>query len=505
MLPKSSMQRRKVRLAVSGVRVWVSPLCLTECRTHLESIRASRKAWTGNAWAQRVGSEMRLKWGCVRHGGRRRRRAGPASGGPPACRNDSSCSFTGGRGAMATADENASGAHWQSGCEGLSDREHASKTGGVTESCNSHKFDNAPHFLGSHGKPLPDEVSKTQASELISCKDMKILEKIGQGSFGRVFKCTLNGRRLALKIKKCESEVDEEVEILKILGLGGGHSCIVPLVLWRRRSLRKRMWLFFPHFPLDLKALLREQSAAGTHLEVLQVMRIASALCSAASFMHSRSVMHRDLKPGNILLRQGAPQPVARRSRHCEFEVPLAAADSWFPLICDFGNSCHIHMAMQMPTRRCCTLQYCAPEVLMPCMAYSWPSDVFSMGLLIAEIEHLAPVAMGSSRAESSAEQLLILWRLCQPVAATKPMDPFTCRVKRELAWSPAQALLPNQARPTLGRVHGPAFASFIAKFLQLDPERRSPFHDLHERCSERLGKQNLLGEGHGVGAASGA
>ena len=127
------------------------------------------------------------------------------------------------------------------------------------------------------------------------------------------------------------------------------------------------------------------------------------------------------------------------------------------------------------------------------------------MGLLLAEVEHLAPVAMGSSCAQSNREQLLILWKLCQPGAATRPMDSFACRVKRELTWCPARALLPKQDRPIFGLVYGPVFAMFLAQFLQLDPERRSSFHDLNERCSERLGDLNLFDEGQGVGAASGA
>jgi serine/threonine protein kinase len=408
-------------------------------------------------------------------------------------------------------DANASSAHLQSGCEGFPDQADDSHTG----ASKSHQLGNAPQGMGNHGKPPSEDVCKTQASDLISCKDMEVLEKLGQGSFGRVYKCTLNGKTLALKIKTGGGATDTEVDILKILGLGGGHSGIVPLFSWRVRSRSNRTLLFFPCFPLDLKALILQQSSAGTHLEVLQVMRIASALCSAASFMHSRSVLHGDLKPRNILLRKGAPQPVAGRNLHCEHEVPVAASDSWLPVICDFGNSCHISKASKgLPTRRRCTLQYCAPEVLMPFMAYAWPSDVFSMGLVLAEVEHLAPVAMGSSFAQSNVEQLLILWGLCQPVAATKPMDSFACRVKRELAWCPARELawypartvsLWDQARPTLGRVYGPAFALFLAKFLQLDPERRSSFHDLHERCCERLGNQNLFEEGQGLGAASGA
>jgi len=112
------------------------------------------------------------------------------------------------------------------------------------------------------------------------------------------------------------------------------------------------------------------------------------------------------------------------------------------------------------------------------------------MGLVLAEVEHLSPVALGTSPALSSIDQLLILWRLCQPAAA-QPSGMFAMRVKRELACYPELALLTplanNSPHPTLGRVYGAGFAVLVKQFLLLDPAERSTFYDLRDRCVQKL------------------
>ena len=62
-------------------------------------------------------------------------------------------------------------------------------------------------------------------------------------------------------------------------------------------------------------------------------------------------------------------------------------------------------------------------------MTYTWPSDVWSLGLVIAEMEHLTPVAFGAAAATNTA-QLLAIWKLCQTAAAPRALTWFEDRVK---------------------------------------------------------------------------
>jgi serine/threonine protein kinase len=91
---------------------------------------------------------------------------------------------------------------------------------------------------------------------------------------------------------------------------------------------------------------------------------------------------------------------------------------TWKPVLCDFGNALAVQTTSSdvglwrriLPTRRYCTLTYAAPEVLMTGMPYERPSDVWSLGLLLAEFEQGYAVFIGMS-ASMDWEQLLDIWQ----------------------------------------------------------------------------------------------
>jgi serine/threonine protein kinase len=147
------------------------------------------------------------------------------------------------------------------------------------------------------------------APSLANSRECRRMQKLGQGTFGSVYKCIWRSRTFAVKVKKSDGAQDREISILRILGAGGGHTSVVTLLRWRKEPATRLMSLYFPMFPLDLKDLLRRHLSANTNLELQAALHIASKLCAAGSFMHSRCVLHRDLKPRNILMRRCESQP----------------------------------------------------------------------------------------------------------------------------------------------------------------------------------------------------
>ncbi|KAF9476757.1 kinase-like protein [Pholiota conissans] len=90
---------------------------------------------------------------------------------------------------------------------------------------------------------------------------------------------------------------------------------------------------------------------------------IAYQICDGMAYVHSKGVMHRDLKPQNILLNKANP--------------PLVK-------IADFGFSKEIVAGMSMANNRdtiCGTISYAAPEISR--QSYDNRIDCFSVGIII--------------------------------------------------------------------------------------------------------------------------
>ena len=175
-----------------------------------------------------------------------------------------------------------------------------------------------------------------------------------------------------------------ELAVLKHLGRRPPCALVSHLQAWRKTT--RTYFLFFECFPCDLGKLLMGSQRRHTHIDVRQAMRFAFNLSASLAYLHSSNVIHRDVKPANILLRACSRQ-----------------ADPWEAVVADFGNSAILHryevaegggcsvarwaVTGQALTRRVCTLWYAAPEMLLPRGSYGFPADIWSLGLVLFKIE----------------------------------------------------------------------------------------------------------------------
>lgn len=88
-------------------------------------------------------------------------------------------------------------------------------------------------------------------------------------------------------------------------------------------------------------------------------------LLSALLFLHERGIVHRDVKPENLLL-----------TDESGYSIKLA----------DFGLGRRLFVPTQHLSDRCCTLWYRPPELLLGSRVYAMPVDVWSAGAVLAEI-----------------------------------------------------------------------------------------------------------------------
>ncbi|KAF7458974.1 putative cell-cycle-associated protein kinase CDK [Cryptosporidium felis] len=208
------------------------------------------------------------------------------------------------------------------------------------------------------------------------------LEKVGEGTYGIVYKAKDNqGRIVALKRIRLEAEDEgipstaiREISLLKELH----HPNIVCLmdVIHSERCLT----LVFEFMERDLKKVLDENKDG---LEVSQVKLYLYQLLKGVAHCHQHRILHRDLKPQNLLINNNG-------------ELKLA----------DFGLARAFGIPVRSYTHEVVTLWYRAPDVLMGSKKYSTSVDIWSIGCIFAEMVTGKPLFPG----QSDEDQLIIIF-----------------------------------------------------------------------------------------------
>ena len=167
------------------------------------------------------------------------------------------------------------------------------------------------------------------------------------------------GEILALKRIRLEQEEEasrqlpiREISLLKELR----HENIVKLV--DVVHLEKKLYLVFEYLDLDLKKHMDASPHISNDRMVIKGYRINSADYRVC---HSHRVLHRDLKPQNLLIDTETNS------------LKLA----------DFGLARAFAIPLRAYTHEVVTLWYRAPEILLGAKQYSTPVDVWSIGCIL--------------------------------------------------------------------------------------------------------------------------
>ncbi|XP_044758406.1 cyclin-dependent kinase 1 isoform X1 [Coccinella septempunctata] len=233
--------------------------------------------------------------------------------------------------------------------------------------------------------------------EMANIDDFLKIEKIGEGTYGVVYKGKnkKTGQLVALKKIRLESEDEgvpatalREIALLKELK----HPNIVALedVLMEE----SRIYLIFEYLLMDLKKYM-DKIENGKFMDPKLVKSYFYQLNSAILFCHQRRVLHRDLKPQNLLITRDGTIKVG-----------------------DFGLGRTFGVPVRVYTHEVVTLWYRAPEVLLGTTTYSCPIDIWSLGCIFAEMATKRPLFQG----DSEIDQLFRIFRiLTTPTEETWP------------------------------------------------------------------------------------
>ena len=205
----------------------------------------------------------------------------------------------------------------------------------------------------------------------MSFNDTHIREgKLGAGAFGEVFKVCerTTGKRFALKIIKCSNDVElnnvmDEMKALSKLD----HPNIIRFFDTKHRQNKMfsaEISLLFEYCTKGTlsKRLLRP-SSKQRHMQWMR------QLADAVAYIHSKTLVHRDLKPDNIMLTDGGNIKVGDFGLSREFVALKEDDETW--------ESYYM-------TNGCGTLLSMAPVVFGG--HYTEKADVFALGVLFYAI-----------------------------------------------------------------------------------------------------------------------
>lgn len=126
--------------------------------------------------------------------------------------------------------------------------------------------------------------------------------EIGRGGFGEVYRCTQAAADRTVAVKVLTGELDENRERFlreqRAMGRLTGHPNIVHM-LEVGTTGTGRPYLVMPYLASgSLEALIRREGPRPLH----DVLRLGIKIAGALETAHHAGILHRDVKPGNILL-----------------------------------------------------------------------------------------------------------------------------------------------------------------------------------------------------------
>ena len=146
----------------------------------------------------------------------------------------------------------------------------------------------------------------------------------------------------------------------------------------------KKLYLVFEFLDVDLKKHLDTHPHIGNDRRA--VKGFVYQMCAGIAYCHSHRVLHRDLKPQNLLVDQKTNA------------LKLA----------DFGLARAFGIPVRAYTHEVVTLWYRSPEILLGARHYSTPVDAWSIGCIFAEMINQAPLFPG----DSEIDQLFRIFRV---------------------------------------------------------------------------------------------
>ena len=214
--------------------------------------------------------------------------------------------------------------------------------------------------------PAPDLPAPVKMTNPKIIGDFVIENEIGKGSFATVYKGfrLSNGQSVAVKViskeklnKRLLQNLEAEISIMRSCS----HDNIVELI--ETRKTENHYYLVMEYCAGgDFSKWLRKRKVICENDARYFLKQLANGL----ALMREKNLIHRDLKPQNLLLTE-------RNKEHCCLKIA------------DFGFAKHLNGAADLAATVCGSPLYMAPEILFY-QKYDSKADLWSAGIILYEM-----------------------------------------------------------------------------------------------------------------------
>ncbi|XP_039126243.1 cyclin-dependent kinase 3-like [Dioscorea cayenensis subsp. rotundata] len=207
----------------------------------------------------------------------------------------------------------------------------------------------------------------------------QIVKMLGKGAYGCVFEAIdlRTGHRVAVKqatfVRYAEDHI-EDIPYTSLREIDILSSCRHPnIIRFREFIIDDALHSVFIVMDRAVTDLRTHLILASGNLKEAMVKKLMLQLLLGVSYLHSHGILHRDLKPGNLLL--------------------TGVGDMRQLKICDFGLGKRFHYlyeeegtAYDLLSQTVVTQWYRSPELLLGDEKYTAAIDVWSVGCIMAEM-----------------------------------------------------------------------------------------------------------------------
>ena len=269
--------------------------------------------------------------------------------------------------------------------------------------------------------------------------------KLGEGTYGVVYRAKDQKGQEIYALKKIRLQAEEEgipstaireISLLKELN----HINIVKL--YEVLHSPKKLTLVFEYVEQDLKKIL--DMAKGKGLDIKFTKNLLYQLLRGVDHIHKYKVLHRDLKPQNLLINKDNILKIA-----------------------DFGLARGYGIPVKNYTHEVVTLWYRPPDVLLGNKTYGTTVDMWSIGCIFAEMASGKPLFTGNSE----VDQLKKIFEIMGT-----PTDNYASSLKELPEWGVGdnnfEEKKPHNFKELIPNLDNEGI-DLLQKFLQLEPDKR--------------------------------